>query len=57
MGSELYRLLDNRWQVQIFRNVERRYCAAAKLMGEKWSDLFEMVTIYLTHRDNVETYT
>lgn len=42
--NAMIRLLDNRWQIQIHRQVDGRYCAAAKKpYAEKWSDVFELV--------------
>ena len=42
--SELNRLLDNRYVIQIHRQVDGKYCAAAKRpWREKWSDIFQTV--------------
>lgn len=43
MTTEFFRLLDNGWHVEVFRQVDRKYCAAARRPGEKWQEIFATV--------------
>lgn len=40
----IQKLLDNRWEVTMFRSVDGKYTAAAKRpFKEQWKDIFEVV--------------
>lgn len=44
MNAELCRLLDNRWEVVMHRQVDGQYMAAARrAWKESWKDVFETV--------------
>jgi hypothetical protein len=37
------RLMDAGWNLLLFKQVDGKYCAAAKLTGENWEDIFALV--------------
>ena len=42
--NELMKLLDNGWDVEIHRQVDGKYCAAAKVRWKQsWKDVFAML--------------
>lgn len=46
INAAMSRLLDNRWEVLISRDVAGRYMAAAKkILRESWKDVFELVNV------------